>query len=88
MGRHIYTQKITDVAALIRKLGESEEAKKFKRILASMLALDASDRPTISDVVGQLTQLRSELGTRRLRVDFQMDTVWPPAKLESKKFIL
>ena len=79
----MFKYQTTDVAALIKKSGDSPEVQKVKEVIATMLTLDPMSRPSIQEVVEKLSRLRTELGVQVVT----LDTVWKPV-IYGKKPVL
>ena len=84
LGRKMYEDNTTDVAALLVKCTDSEEVKEIKKLITDMLAHDPDKRPRIGDVVDRLSQLRTSLGVQVLMA---VDTVWGTSFCYSKSNI-
>ena len=81
----MYQNRNSGFAVKIHQTGDSDEVKKVKRLLTTMLALDPNARPTIEEVVERLDDMRDAIGLRSL---FAVDVVWSPTKLCGMMLIL
>ena len=57
LGLYMYLQKDQSVSVNIEKSGDTEDVKQVKSLLAVMISRDASARPSIQEVVDNLTYL-------------------------------
>ena len=85
LGRKMFNNELTDVAALLAKRNDSEVVKEIKKLITDMLAHDPDKRPRIGEVVDCLSQLRTSLGVQVL---VAVDTVWQPSICYRKSDIL
>ena len=67
LGRKMFNNELTDVAALLAKPNESEEVKEIKKLITDMLACDPDKRPRIGEVVDRLSQLFHTVGSDCLK---------------------
>ena len=81
LGRTMYEDDTTDVAALLVKPNDSEEVKEIKKLITDMLAHDPDKRPRIGEIVDRLSQLRTSLGVQVLMA---VDCVWKASVCYSK----
>ena len=51
LGRKMFNDEFTDVAALLAKRTDSEEVKQIKNLITDMLTRDREKRPRIGEVV-------------------------------------
>ena len=86
MGRYLYTTRTSDVAKLIMKEEDSDEAREVKRIIVKMLALEPSGHPSIQEVIDRLSQLRASLGVQVLKIS--VDTVWKSPRFYGETILL
>ena len=68
LGLYLYQQKDSSVSVNIEKSGDSEDVKQVKTLLSLMIAKEASARPSIQEVVDNLTYLLTALRAQDLKV--------------------
>ena len=85
LGRKMFNDEFTDVAALLAKRTDSEEVKQIKKLITAMLAHDPEKRPRIGEVVDRLSRLRTSLGVQVL---IAVDTVWQTSIFYRKSDLL
>lgn len=86
LGEYLYEHPDADVAALIAKPGDSAEVVRIKRVLAAMLAPTAAARPTMQQVVAQLSDIHTSLCMKGLHIT--VNTAWQSPNLSCKSNVM
>jgi hypothetical protein len=81
LGQYLHRHPNTNVSALINKTRDTEDVRRIKQVLAAMLAPAAANRPTMEQVVEQLSHLHNTLC---MKVLLAYNTAWESPRLLSK----
>jgi hypothetical protein len=81
LGQYLHRYPNTNVSALINKTRDTEDVRRIKQVLAAMLAPAAANRPTMEQVVEQLSHLHNTLC---MKVLLTYNTAWESPRLLSK----
>ena len=77
LGLYLYQNRKRSVKVRIEKAGDSEDVKQVKQLLGLMISQNASDRPSIQEVVDTFNYLLIALRAKKQRDN-------PPGLLKSK----
>ena len=72
-GKYLHLHPSTDVAALIIKPDDSVEVRRIKRLIAAMLSPSPESRPSMQQVVNELSEIHMSLC---MKILFAVNTAW------------